>query len=389
MIHMHKLISGPALIAAGLVMAVLSAPSAAEANEEIILHSFRGGADGAQPTGGLIADAQSNLYGTTFLSGAYDQGIVFKITKGRNRVLHSFGAAGDGAAPTCRLLMDEAGNLYGTTNGGGTSFLGTVFKLAPDKTESVLHSFTGGSDGAGPVSDLIADASGNLYGTTQYGGTGNCTGGCGTVFKVTADGQETVLYSFKGVADGASPINRGGLVADAQGNLYGTTFLGGASRAGTVFKVAPDGTKTTLYTFLGVSDGKQPAGGLTMDEAGNLYGTTQYGFGTIFKLTPDGTKTTLYSFMNGTDGSAPFTNLILDAEGNLYGTTYTGGSNVLGSVYKLAPDGTFTTLYSFVGGNDGFFPGAGLFMDARGNLYGTTVGGGGADAAGTVFEVRN
>ena len=389
MIHMHKLISGPALIAAGLVMAVLSAPSAAEANEEIILHSFRGGADGAQPTGGLIADAQSNLYGTTFLGGAYDQGIVFKITKGRNRVLHSFGAAGDGAAPTCRLLMDEAGNLYGTTNGGGTSFLGTVFKLAPDKTESVLHSFTGGSDGAGPVSDLIADASGNLYGTTQYGGTGNCTGGCGTVFKVTADGQETVLYSFKGVADGASPINRGGLVADAQGNLYGTTLLGGASHAGTVFKVAPDGTKTTLYTFLGVSDGKQPAGGLTMDEAGNLYGTTQYGFGTIFKLTPDGTKTTLYSFMNGTDGSAPFTNLILDAEGNLYGTTYTGGSNVLGSVYKLAPDGTFTTLYSFVGGNDGFFPGAGLFMDARGNLYGTTVGGGGADAAGTVFEVRN
>ena len=166
MIRLQKLISTPALVATGFLMAIVSAPSAAQANVEKVLYSFRGSRDGENPNAGVIADDQRNLYGVTDRGGTYNVGVLFKITKGRNKVLHSFGAAGDGASPRCRLVMDGAGNLFGTTNAGGTSFLGTVFKLAPDRTYNVLHSFTGGSDGAGPISSLIADASGNLYGTT-------------------------------------------------------------------------------------------------------------------------------------------------------------------------------------------------------------------------------
>lgn len=392
---MHKLIFGPALIATGLVLALLSAPRAAQANAERILYSF-GGADGNKPAGALIADARGNLYGTTTYGGGVGDpapcgfgtdgcGTVFKLTKGRIRVLHSFGAAGDGIAPSCRPLLDAAGNLYGTTDGGGASFFGTVFKLAADNTYSVLHSFTGGNDGAGPVSDLVADASGNLYGTTSAGGTGNCTGGCGTVFKITPDGQKTLLYAFKGGTDGG--VLKSGLAIDAQGNLYGTTDLGGANTRGTVFKLTPAGEKTILYSFLGGSDGAHPYTGVVLDAAGNLYGTTFDGgvCGNIFKLTPEGVVTVLYSFTCGTDGANPVADLILDAEGNLYSTT---PGNGFGSVYKLAPDGTITTLHSFVGGSDGSSPVAGLFMDARGNLYGTTTLGG-ASGKGTVFKVIN
>jgi uncharacterized repeat protein (TIGR03803 family) len=395
MTHVHKLVFRPALIATGLVLAVLSAPQVAQANAERILYSF-GGADGNKPAGALIADARGNLYGTTTYGGGVGDptpcgfgtdgcGTVFKLARGRIKVLHSFGAAGDGVAPTSRLLLDADGNLYGTTDGGGTSFFGTVFKLAADNTYSVLHSFTGGSDGTGPISDLIADASGNLYGTTQAGGTGNCTGGCGTVFKITPDGQKTLLYAFKGGTDGG--VLKSGLAIDAQGNLYGTTDLGGANTRGTVFKLTPAGEKTILYSFLGGSDGSHPFTGVVLDAAGNLYGTTFDGgtCGDILKLTPEGVETVLHTFTCGA-GDNPVADLILDAEGNLYSTTFDGGS--LGSVYKLAPDGTLTTLYSFLGGSDGSLPVAGLFMDARGNLYGTTTSGG-ASGKGTVFKVTN
>lgn len=387
MTQMHKSISGPALIAAGLVMALLSAPSAVQANEERILYSFRGGADGANPNAGLVADHRGNLYGVTNGGGAYNLGVLFKMTKGRNRVLHSFGAAGDGASASCRLLIDEAGNLYGTTDGGGTSFLGTVFKLATDKTYTVLHSFTGGSDGAGPVSDLIADASGNLYGTTNAGGTGNCTGGCGTVFKVTSDGQETVLYSFEGGLDGTNP--KSGLVADAEGNLYGTTFFGGTNLRGTVFKLTPAGEKTILYSFTGGTDGDHPYTDVVMDAAGNLYGTTQFGggFGNVYKLAPDGVETVLYAFAGGTDGSSPNADLIIDAAGNLYSTLINGGPFSLGQVYEVAPNGTKTNLHSFGAGGDGSTPLGPLYQDAKGNLYGTTYYGGGG--SGCIFKVFN
>jgi uncharacterized repeat protein (TIGR03803 family) len=326
--------------------------------------------------------------------------------------LYSFpGAPGDGGELDGGLIADAAGNLYGTTFGGGSgNGYGTIFKLTPAGTESVLHSFTG-VDGAGPGSTLIADAAGNLYGTTTYGGLNY-----GTVFKLTLNSDGTyshsVLHNFTGYpSDGAAPH---GLIADAAGNLYGITTAGGGSACGglgcgTVFKLTPnlDGTytETVLHSFIGSgdwyggSDGQYPFGGPTADAAGNLYGTTfygggsgcdGYGCGTVFKLTPnlDGTysENVLYSFTGGRDGSGPTAGLLADVAGNLYGTTAEGGGSSrdcltgCGTVFKLTPNlgGTYSesVLHIFVGGSDGQTPYAGLIADAVGNLYGTTYAGG-------------
>jgi uncharacterized repeat protein (TIGR03803 family) len=293
------------------------------------------------------------------------------------------------------------GNLYGTTFAGGSYVCsggcGTVFKLTPSGTETVLYRFTGG-DGANPTAGLIADASGNLYGTTELGGGANgCSGGCGTVFKLTPSGTETVLYRFTGGSDGASPF--AALIADGAGNLYGTTFFGGASGHGTVFKLTPSGTETVLYSFTGGSDGANPLAGLIADAAGNIYGMTNNGgagsFGTVFKLIPSGNLAVLHSFSGGSDGAFPgLGSLIADAAGNLYGMTVEGGGSGCGAigcgtVFKLTPSGTETVLYRFTGGSDGAFPHAGLIAgliaDAAGHLYGTTNGSGSGN--GTVFEI--
>jgi len=331
--------------------------------------------------------------------------------KGSFRTLYSFNGANDGALPAGTLMLDSKGDLYGTTVEGGLHNSGTVFKLARDGNEVVLHSF-GGMDGAHPWGDVIADAAGNLYGTTAYGGGGACWfgQGCGVVFKLVADGTETVLHAFD-TRKGRYP--QGGLVRDSAGNLYGVTAEGGGTgttcktTCGTVFKVAPDGTTTTLHVF-GVpgqsGDGAVPLAGLIIDQAGNLYGTTSLGGsgsrgiygGVVFKLTPDGTETILHSFLGGDDGNGPTAPLIADSHGNLYGTTTLGGScpsdNGCGTVFKIAPDGTETVLYAFQGGKDGFVPRAGLIMDAAGNLFGTTSKGGGTgcvyhEGCGTVFKL--
>jgi uncharacterized repeat protein (TIGR03803 family) len=296
--------------------------------------------------------------------------------------------------------MDDAGNLYGTTTSSPGCGFGTVFKLTSSGSETVLHSFCLSTDGLLPYAGLIADASGNLYGTTSQGGSSaNCiggVGGCGTVFKVTPSGTETVLHSFTdGGSDGADPL--AGLIADASGNLYGTTDSGGVHGAGTVFKVTPSGSETVIYSFVNTS-GALPAAGLIVDASGNLYGTTNsggaYGYGTVFKLTTSGSETVLYSFTaGGSDGRYPQSGLVADASGNVYGTTYVGGdascgykNEGCGVVFKLTPSGSETVLHSFTGGSDGANPAAGLIFDASGNLYGTTVGGGGSDL-GTVFKL--
>jgi uncharacterized repeat protein (TIGR03803 family) len=262
----------------------------------------------------------------------------------------------------------------------------------------VLYSFAGGSDGAYPEAGLIKDLAGNLYGTTTGGGISY---GYGTVFELAPDGIETVLYAFTGGSDGNDPY--AGLIRDSAGNLYGTTAFGGARHYGTVFELAPDGTETVLHSFTG-SDGADPFAGLIKDKAGNLYGTTEeggstscegYGCGTVFELAPDGTETVLHAFTGGNDGDDPIGGLIKDSAGNLYGTTVNGGGTGCGygcgTVFKLAPDGTETVLYAFTGGSDGAGPAAGLIKDSAGNLYGTTEGGGGTSCnsgygCGTVFE---
>ncbi len=380
MIQLPKFVSGPALIAAGIFMAALSTPVVAQANTESIIYSFLGGRSGANPNFGVLEDRHHNFYGVA--GGGVGYGIVFKVTQGREKVLHTFtGRDGDGAGPHCRLILDDAGNLFGTTDGGGDFFFGTVFKLDPKGKETILHSFAGGADGYGPVSSVIPDDAGNLYGTTQAGGTGRgCDNGCGTIFKVTPDGQETVLYSFNGQTDGYQPRAR--LSRDAQGNFYGTTFLGGPNNTGTVYRLSPDGQFTVLHSFS--RGGGNSVTSVILDPAGNLYGTTldALPFGNVFKLTPDGVYTVLHSFQGGTDGEDPQADLLIDPAGNLYGVLLSPGK-----VYKVAPDGTETTLYSFTGGADGSTPVGPLYRDAKGNLFGTVYYEGGG--SGAIFEVFN
>ena len=360
-----------------------------------MLFNFNG-ADGKYPAGGVIMDAQGNLYGTTDQGGGVHEGTVFKLDpSGNETVLYEFKGGSDGGAPWAHLLMDAAGNLYGTTIVAGAYKAGTVFKLDPSGNETVLHSFNG-SDGCEPFAGLIMDAQGNLYGTTIFCGAY----GWGTVFKLDPSGNVKVLHSFNG-SDGAVPY--ASLLMDAAGNLYGTTYAGGSSSntcaygigCGTVFKLDSSGNETVLYRFTGGSDGAEPFAGLHMDAAGNLYGATvyggAYGYGTVFKLDPSGKETVLHSF-RGSDGRYPGAGVIVDAGGDLYGTTYQGGAYGSGTVFKLDPSGNETVLHSF-NHSDGYYPGA-LMMDAKGNLYGTAFYGGAfcsgsSGGCGTIFEIQN
>jgi uncharacterized repeat protein (TIGR03803 family) len=256
------------------------------AGVETVLHTFTGGADGADPWGGLLRDAQGNLYGTTLYGGVYNDGTVFKVTpSGTESVLYTFRST-DGAYPVGALIQDAAGNLYGTTNAGGAHGYGTVFKLTLSGALSVLYSFTGGMDGNAPYSSLVRDAQGNLYGTTYYGGAANH----GTVFEVSPSGVERVFHSFiQAGVDGGSPVAE--LVQDSNGALFGTTSYGGAYNYGTVYMVIPAGNiYRTLYSFTGGTDGGRPFGGLVVDAKDNLYGITQWygtnGGGVAFRLAP-------------------------------------------------------------------------------------------------------
>jgi uncharacterized repeat protein (TIGR03803 family) len=371
------------------------------------LYSFMGGTDGAHPEANLILDAAGNLYGTTVQGGGAPScntgcGTVFKVdTNGKETVLYSFAFGTDGAFPTAGLIRDAAGNLYGTTVNGGTSVAGTVFKVDTTGKETVLNSFAGGTDGAYPYAGLIRDADGNLYGTTTEGGENSCgTLSCGVVFKVDATGKETVLYRFTGSPDGAYPY--AALIPDASGNLYSTTQSGGTSGEGVVFELDSTGKETVLYSFAGGTDGSFPQSGLVRDAAGNLYGTTYEGgggsnnAGTVFKVDTTGKETVLYNFCSQqgcTDGAYPQAGVIQDAAGSLYGTTVAGGDTNCdagygcGTVFKVDTTGKETVLYSFTGGTDGANPLADLIQDANCNLYGTTDAGG-ANGLGVVFEIK-
>jgi uncharacterized repeat protein (TIGR03803 family) len=257
---------------------------------ETVIHSF--GNDQGPSRQGVIRDKKGNLYGTAQSNCC---GLVYKISKdGSETVLYSFtgGADGNGPGDSARLLRDKAGNLYGTTVAGGTYGEGVVFKLAPDGTETVLHSFMSGKDGSVPVAGVVADKAGNLYGTTYMGGSSGCGAGCGTVYKIAPDGTETVLYAFCSLAncsDGGYPLTN--LVLDKVGNLYGTTSIGLYPQGmGAVFKLAADGTETVLHTFTGGADGGAPNDlyQYTPRAKGYLYGTTQFGgsrgAGTVFRV---------------------------------------------------------------------------------------------------------
>jgi len=412
------------MAALAIFTATLFVASAWAATLEKVLHNFNSnGTDGANPYAGLIFDAAGNLYGTTYLGGTGSClfsgsgcGTVFELSPNgtggwTEQVLHTFNHNGtDGIEPSAGLIFDGAGNLYGTTNGGGTQGVGTVFELSPNGhggwTETVLYNFSGYPDGAYPYAGLIFDAVGNLYGTTEYGGTySKCYGGCGTVFVLTpaAGGgwTETVLLSFN---DHGGAYPAASLILDASGNLYGTTYEGGAFGVGTAFELTPQtggGWKEkVLHDFNNNGkDGYYPEAGLIFDATGNLYGTTYGGgadnVGAVFRLTRKASggwaEKILHDFNdNGKDGAYPAAGLIVDASGNLYGTTY-GGAFGLGTAFELTPKAgggwTEKILHRFNdNGKDGNHPQASLVFDASGNLYGTTYDGG-VYGDGTVFEI--
>jgi uncharacterized repeat protein (TIGR03803 family) len=324
------------------------------AGDETVLHSFGGAVDGYWPVAGLVRDSAGDLFGTTF-TGTAGSGTVFEVyPNGVEAVLHNFSGGKDEGDPAGSLLLDSAGNLYGTTAGVDTGQYGTVFKLAPDGKITELHTFAGSpNDGAGPAAGLIHDGAGNLYGTTANGGTGGDEF-TGTVFEVSKGGVETILYNFTGNSDGGSP--EANLIRDSAGNLYGTTVEGGDSAficeqffdgCGTVFKVTPEGQETVLYSFTGGDDGGNPLSDLLMDGKGNLYGTASGGgsssglsctaCGVVFEVTPTGKERVLHSFPGmRDDGEIPYGGL-LRVENYLYGTTYYGGTYGCGTVYKIAP----------------------------------------------------
>jgi uncharacterized repeat protein (TIGR03803 family) len=306
--------------------------------------------DGNQPLAGLFKDSSGNLFGTTLFGGAYTGpdvgGVVFKLDgAGNYSVLHNFcsvindaGYCTDGSFPNAGLIGDLSGNLYGTTTQGDATNDGLVFKLDSSGYYSVLYNFCSQAncaDGGGPYAGLVEDASGDLFGTTYGGGAA----GGGTVFRIDSAGNHTVLYSFcsqANCADGGFPL--AGLIEDASGNFFGTTLGGGTNRWGAVFKLDSAGNYSTLYSFCSqanCADGSQPTAGVIQDGSGNLYGTTSLGGvnngGVVFKLDSAGTYTVLYSFCsqtNCTDGETPYAGLIEDSAGNLYGTTYFGGVSV-------------------------------------------------------------
>jgi len=383
--------------------------------------------DGSLPNGGLTFDQAGNLYGTTIGGGVKmdgGAGVVFELTPGsggtwNEKAIFVFRTGQEGIFPYGGVSFDSQGKLYGTTEGGGVGGsvcqaqynigCGVVFELSPGSngwSETVLHNFRA-TDGANPVTGVLLDNSGNVYGTAPYSGTRSQPNGKGTFFKLSPSGgtwQATVIgFIF---TDGEWPSS--GLIPDGTGNLYGTTEFGGLYGFGAVFELSPTSGggvhRSILYNFKGGSDGAGP-GPLTWGNAGNLYGFTGGGgensAGTVFELTPKAggkwSEEILYAFGSGAyDGVAPVGSPVFDAAGNMYGATSEGGTTRCGTVFELSPspNGNWTEniLHDFVGGNaDGWDPQAGVVMDSAGNLYGTTsIGGGTGDGGtgyGTVYEL--
>ena len=349
---------------------------------------------GGIPEAGLVQGTDGNLYGTTFGYAGKQNGVIYKITpSGAFTTLHS---GGEFAAA---LIQGTDGNFYGTSLAGGTAGYGWVFKITPSGTLTTLHNFGPLPNGTYPSAALVQASDGNFYGTTKEGGTKSClyggttNFGCGTLFKITPGGTLTTLHIFcsrSGCADGQAP---GALVQGTDGNLYGTTSAGGNTACtggcGTIFKITTTATLTTLHSFH-LTDGDNPGAGLIQATDGNFYGMTYSGgannssnctsgsCGTVFKITPAGSLTTLHKF-DYTDGANPIAPLIQASDGNFYGTTGGGGNCTTfaggcGTIFRITATGTLTTLHSF-DKTDGALPTV-LVQDTDGTFYGTTIRGG-------------
>ena len=381
---------GAMLLKALLLAAAFAPVESARAQTFHVLYAFAGGADGSQPSGSLLLHGGS-LYGVAGGGGAVGWGTVYRldVETRQKTTLYSFGGApSDGNSPRTGLVRDPAGNLYGTTDYGGSSDVGILFRVDSSGAETVIYNFSNtAQDGGGnPAGTLVRDSRGDLYGTTSDAGEG------GVVFRLGSDGNFQTLAGFRSESDGFILLD--GLLLE-NGSLYGTAYAGGSFDFGVVFKVDPvNGGETVLYNFTGGADGGNPQGGLVSDGAGNLYGTTTGGgeplcncTGVVFKLNiATGQETVLYTFTIGDDGYLPLATLVRDSAGNLYGTTYGGGAFNMGTVFKLDTSNNLTTLHAFTGGLDGENPTAALTLDSQGRLYGTSAYGG-AFNQGTVFVI--
>jgi uncharacterized repeat protein (TIGR03803 family) len=346
----------------------------------------------ASPFRLVIAAILLVLAGRAFNAGAQTDTILYSFT----------GSPNDGELPNAGLVQGSDGSFYGTTVGGGTNNVGTIFRISPGGSYTNLHSFVGPpSDGGFPYAALVQGSDGNFYGTTA--GVGTYGNGTGTVFRISPSGSYTNLYSFPGYPTNGAGLFAG-LMQSSDSNFYGTTEVGGTYNDGTVFRINPSGTYTTLYSFAGSpNDGAAPKAGLVQGSDGNFYGTTfgggpgfycgSPGCGTIFRISPSGSYTNLYSFGGSpNDGGGPVVGLVQGSDGNFYGTTETGGgASEGGTVFRISPTGTYTNLYSFgISLNDGYRP-AGLVQGSDGNFYGTTSVGGASfycsSGCGTIFRI--
>jgi uncharacterized repeat protein (TIGR03803 family) len=360
-----------------------------------VLYSFRGYPSGAVPTG--LTGFQGAFYGTASEGGTHTFGTVFVRNSSGVRMLYNFKGGDDGAEPEGALVALN-GTLYGTTGYGGASGDGTVFAISTAGAERVIYNFKGGADGATPILGSLLVANGKLYGTTSAGGNPKChtqgSAGCGIIFSVTTSGTESVLHRFAGKSDGAMPV---GSLIDVDGAFYGTTASGGTSGNGSVFKIAA-GMLHTLYSFKGYPDGAFPYAGV-IDVDGTLYGTTAAGgayddSGTVFALSLAGTERVLHSFKGYPDGAVPYAQLT-DVDGVLYGTTQWGGyagrrctgRGIVGCgiIFSVSPSGDEDVLYAFKGVPDGAHPWSSLILEGSSEFYGTTVTGG-AKGDGCIFS---
>jgi uncharacterized repeat protein (TIGR03803 family) len=403
-------------------LAILLTPYCLAAGDTKVLYTFKGGNDGIYPSGALVFDSSGDLFGTTYYGGTgtcssfsgNGCGMVFELKresdgKWQHAVLYNFKGGSDGAQPTGGLVFDSSGNLYGTTTQGGGSNIGTVFELSPHSggwSEKVLHSFGGSGDGAEPAAGMIFDSSGNLYGTASGGGAFDG----GAVFEISPGKNswtEKILYSFCPGDDCSSGLSvLAGLARDSHGDLFGVTEFGGNGPYGTVFELKPDKgawDEVTVHSFDGSDGGNPDSATLIFDSSGNFYGTTNFGgafgYGTVFRFAP-GPKGTwvekvVYNFRTGGDGGSFNEGLAIDSAGHLYGANGMGGIGSCndnagcGLIYEVTPEkqghSQFKALHQFTGDSDGGQPSGAPIRDGSGNLYGPAAIGG--NGFGTIYEV--
>jgi uncharacterized repeat protein (TIGR03803 family) len=374
----------------GLLLASVACfcASAAEAITYSVVHSFaKDGVDGQQPLAAPVQDKFGNFWGTTSKGGVNGKGVIYAIPlAGGYTVYHPFANDGvDGTYPASGLFKGKKDTLWGTAQFGGADNYGVVFQVTPGGNDKVIHTFTdAANDGAQPETGLIGDTQGNLWGNTYVGGASQF----GTVFKITSLNVFSVVHSFGGApSDGAYPNS--GQLLDAGGNIWGTTFQGGANGLGTIFKITPTGSYSVVYSFNGVG-GFSPLAGLTPDGRGHFWGNAsaggQNGYGTVYYINQHGLYSVAHTFAaDGVDGIYPVGGLVRDKNGNLWGMTADGGAYLGGTIFEITAAGVYSVVYSFKkDGADGNFPQAGLLLDKNGNFWGTTQLGG-ASNAGTVF----